>query len=65
MLITKVRPIGNSLGVIIQDPILKLLDVNKGDNLRLDYDGNRIVLSKVKSKLKEKVVLDNVEDRED
>jgi antitoxin component of MazEF toxin-antitoxin module len=47
MLPTKIRPIGNSFGIIIRDSILKMLDISVGDNLKIDIKGKKIILTKV------------------
>ncbi len=53
MLDTSIRRVGNSLGIIIPIPLLKMLDVEKGDKLRIDHEGNRIILTKVLKILEE------------
>ncbi len=47
MLDAKIRAVGNSLGIIIPGPVLKMLDLNKGDKVRIDKKGCNIILSKV------------------
>ena len=47
MLDTSIRRVGNSLGIIIPSFLLKMLDVDKGDKLKIDHEGNKIILTKV------------------
>lgn len=43
---TKIQKIGNSYGIIIRKPILDMLDINKGDVMKLTVKGKKIELSK-------------------
>ncbi|MCK5617684.1 AbrB/MazE/SpoVT family DNA-binding domain-containing protein [Candidatus Pacearchaeota archaeon] len=47
MLFKKVQPIGHSIGVIIPSDIAKMLDIEKGDNLKFYVSGKKIVLNKI------------------
>ncbi len=40
--------IGNSLGIIIEKPILDLLGINRETQIELTTDGNRLILEPVK-----------------
>ena len=40
--------IGNSLGIIIEKPILDLLGINRETQLKMITDGNRLILEPVK-----------------
>ena len=40
--------IGNSLGIIIEKPILDLLGINKETELEMTTDGKRLILEPVK-----------------
>jgi len=43
-LIKKLIPIGNSLGLIIEKPILELLDINKDTPLEVKTDGEALII---------------------
>ncbi len=47
MLVQRVQQYGNSCGVIIPSTIMKLLDIEKGDNLRMDISRRGITLEKI------------------
>ncbi len=47
LLDTRLRSIGNSQGIIIRSPILKLLNLEKGDKLEIVLEKKKIILSKV------------------
>ena len=40
--------IGNSLGIIIERPILELLDIDRDTELDMTTDGNRLVIEPVR-----------------
>ena len=54
MLVQKVQQYGNSYGVIIPIAILKMLDLDKGDNLQLNVSGKKIIFRKIGDTLDEK-----------
>jgi antitoxin component of MazEF toxin-antitoxin module len=41
--------VGNSLGIIIEKPILDLLGINKETTLEITTDGQRLIIEPVKS----------------
>ena len=43
----KIRPIGNSYGIIIPKPILELHNLKLDDNLELILENNNLVFAKV------------------
>lgn len=47
MLDAKLRAIGNSQGIIIPRPVLRMLDLNKGDKLEIEKTGKKLILKKV------------------
>jgi antitoxin component of MazEF toxin-antitoxin module len=54
MLVRKVQQYGNSFGVIIPSAILEMLDIEKGDNLKLETFRKKIILEKVEEAVDEK-----------
>jgi antitoxin MazE len=42
--------IGNSLGLVIEKPILELLDITKDTELEVTTDGERLIIEPVRSK---------------
>lgn len=44
----KLSAIGNSLGVVIEKPILELLDINRDTELEMTTDGERLILEPVR-----------------
>ena len=48
MLVKKLSTIGNSLGLIIERPILELLDINKDTLLEIKTDGEALIIRPVK-----------------
>ena len=44
----RLRAIGNSLGIIIEKPILELLDINKDTELEITTDGKGLVIRPVR-----------------
>ena len=54
MLVRKVQQYGNSFGVIIPSAILEMLDLEKGDNLKLELSRKKIILEKVEEAVDEK-----------
>ncbi len=43
-MIKKLTPIGNSLGLIIDRPILDLLNIDRGSRLEITTDGKRLII---------------------
>lgn len=44
----KLSAIGNSLGIIIEKPILDLLDIDRDTELDMRTDGNRLIIEPVR-----------------
>jgi antitoxin MazE len=45
----KLSPIGNSLGVVIERPILELLAIRRDTELEMTTDGDRLILTPVRT----------------
>lgn len=45
----KLSAIGNSLGIVIEKPILELLNIDRETELEISTDGNRLILEPVRS----------------
>ena len=54
-MIKKLSPIGNSLGLIIERPILDLLDINKDTPLEVKTNGEALIIRPAKQSKKERV----------
>ena len=48
----KLTAIGNSLGVVIEKPILELLDIDRDTELEMRTDGKLIILEPVRQRRK-------------
>ncbi len=48
----KLSAIGNSLGVVIEKPILELLDIDRDTELDMTTDGERLILEPVRRRRK-------------
>ena len=46
----KLSAIGNSLGVVIEKPILELLDIDRDTELEMTTDGQRLIIEPVRSR---------------
>jgi len=44
----RLSAVGNSLGIIIEKPILELLNIDKDTELELSTDGERLILEPVR-----------------
>jgi antitoxin MazE len=60
----KLTAIGNSLGIVIEKPILELLDIDRETELEMRTDGNLIILEPIRRRRKRvaeaaKRVMDN------
>lgn len=44
----KLSAIGNSLGVVIEKPILELLDIDRETELEMTTDGERLIIEPVR-----------------
>jgi antitoxin MazE len=54
-MIKKLSAVGNSLGLIIERPILELLDITKNTSLEIKTDGEALIIRPVKLTKKERV----------
>ncbi len=48
----KLSAIGNSLGVVIEKPILELLDIDRDTELDMTTDGQRLIIEPVRQRRK-------------
>lgn len=48
----KLSAIGNSLGIIIEKPILELLDIDRETELEMTTDGQRLIIEPVRRRKK-------------
>lgn len=48
----KLSAIGNSLGVVIEKPILELLDIDRETELEMTTDGNRLIIEPIRHRRK-------------
>jgi antitoxin component of MazEF toxin-antitoxin module len=46
----KLSAIGNSLGVVIEKPILELLDIDRDTELEMTTDGQRLIIEPVRAR---------------
>ena len=51
-MVKKLSKYGNSLAIIIDKPILELLDISENTKLKIKTDGKNIIIEPVKTKLK-------------
>ena len=51
----KLSAIGNSLGIVIEKPILELLNIDRETELEISTDGNRLILEPVRSARRKKL----------
>lgn len=51
----KLSAIGNSLGVVIEKPILELLDIDRETELELRTDGERLIIEPIRAGKRAKV----------
>jgi antitoxin MazE len=45
----KLSAIGNSLGIVIEKPILELLQIDRDTELEMTTDGSRLIIAPVKT----------------
>jgi antitoxin component of MazEF toxin-antitoxin module len=50
----KLSAVGNSLGIVIEKPILELLNIDRDTELEVTTDGNRLVLEPVRKEAKDR-----------
>jgi antitoxin component of MazEF toxin-antitoxin module len=51
----KLSAIGNSLGIVIEKPILELLEITRDTELDVKTDGERLILTPVRTGRKQRV----------
>ena len=51
----KLSAIGNSLGIVIEKPILELLEIDRETELDMSTDGDRLIISPVRKGKKRRV----------
>jgi antitoxin component of MazEF toxin-antitoxin module len=51
----KLSSIGNSLGIIIEKPILELLDINRDTELDMRTDGDRLIIEPIRRTRRKRV----------
>jgi len=51
----KLSAIGNSLGIVIEKPILELLDISRDTELEMKTDGQRLIIEPVRKSKKRRV----------
>ena len=51
----KLTAIGNSLGIVIEKPILELLDIDRETEIEMTTDGNLLILEPVRKGRRRKV----------
>ena len=51
----RLSAIGNSLGIVIEKPILELLEIDRETELDMRTDGDRLIISPVRKGKKERV----------
>ena len=54
---TKIRSIGNALGIILPKNITKLLNLNVDEAIELNVEDEKLVISRKKQSLKENLLL--------
>lgn len=51
----KLSAIGNSLGIVIEKPILELLKIDRDTELEMSTDGNRLILEPVRTSKQKRI----------
>jgi antitoxin component of MazEF toxin-antitoxin module len=51
----KLSAIGNSLGIVIEKPILELLDIDRETELEMRTDGERLIIEPIRGAKRAKV----------
>ena len=51
----KLSAIGNSLGIVIEKPILELLDIDRETELDMRTDGDRLIIERIRGTKRVKV----------
>ena len=58
----RLSAIGNSLGLVIEKPILELLDINRDTDLEMSTDGHRLIIEPVRKRSRQARVSDSIDD---
>jgi antitoxin MazE len=48
----KLSAVGNSLGIVIEKPILELLDIDRETELEMTTDGQRLIIQPIRQRRK-------------
>jgi antitoxin component of MazEF toxin-antitoxin module len=51
----KLSAIGNSLGIVIEKPILELLNIDRDSDLEMTTDGERLIIEPIRKRKTERV----------
>lgn len=51
----RLSAIGNSLGIVIEKPILELLDIDRDTELDMRTDGNRLIIEPVRQTRRQRI----------
>jgi antitoxin MazE len=51
----KLSAIGNSLGIVIEKPILELLKIDRDTELEMTTDGSRLIIAPVENKRRKQI----------
>jgi antitoxin component of MazEF toxin-antitoxin module len=51
----RLSAIGNSLGIVIEKPILELLDIDRDTELDMRTDGNRLIIEPVRRNRRQRI----------
>ena len=51
----KLSAIGNSLGIVIEKPILELLDITRDTELDLTTEGGKLIIAPVRKAMRDRV----------
>ena len=51
----KLSVVGNSLGILIEKPILELLNIDRNTELEITTDGDRLIVSPVRAEHKKRI----------
>lgn len=51
----RLSAVGNSLGIVIEKPILELLDIDRDTELELTTDGDRLIIEPIRRRRRRRV----------
>ncbi len=51
----KLAPVGNSFGIVIDKPILELLDIDRDTELSISTDGAKLIIEPIHESRKERI----------